>query len=213
MKKHRNTIIIILICVVLIATLASSVYFLFFRDTSSDIPELPVITEVDSIKDYGYKLEDRDTEEYKTTFKELQNVLNASEIDYEAYATLLSKLYIMDLYTISNKINKYDVGGVEFIPKEAKESYTKKAQDTLYKYVEENIENKRTQKLPTVSHVEINNVNEAKVKYKEKEYSGYTLDAEWTYPENLGYDTKSTIEIANIEGKLYIIKQTVPEAE
>ena len=41
---------------------------------------------------------------YKTYFKELSKVLNEKTIDYTEYAKLISKLFVIDLYTLDNKL-------------------------------------------------------------------------------------------------------------
>ena len=67
------------------------------------------IVELDSIPKYGYVLADRDTPLYKDTFDQLREVLTNEEVNFDEYAKLLAELYIIDLYTIDNKMNQYDV--------------------------------------------------------------------------------------------------------
>ena len=51
----------------------------------------------------------------KENFKELDKILSEETINYEKYAQVLSKLFIIDLYTIDNKKNMYDVGSLEYV--------------------------------------------------------------------------------------------------
>ena len=97
---------------------------------------------VDKIDNYPYTLDDRDTELFKSNFNELKNILNKSEIDEEAYAKLVAKLFVIDLYTMNNKINKYDIGGLDYVLPSAKENYQLKVQDTMYKYIVDNTNKK-----------------------------------------------------------------------
>ena len=65
---------------------------------------------VDSIDNFSYTLDDRDTKLMKDTYNELKDVLNKDQIDYELYAKTLAKLFVIDLFTMNNKINKYEIG-------------------------------------------------------------------------------------------------------
>ena len=51
----------------------------------------------------------------KTEFDVLKANLESDTIDEEAYALSIAKLFIIDLYTMNNKINKYDIGGIEYV--------------------------------------------------------------------------------------------------
>ena len=114
------------------------------------------VKKVDEIKGFNYHLEDRDTALYKKEFQNLKTNLESKEIDYEEYAKSIAKMFIIDLYTIDNKVNKYDIGSLEFVHPDAKENFELNAKDTLYKYVMDNSYNDRTQELPIVSSITIN---------------------------------------------------------
>ena len=60
------------------------------------------------IKGYGIHLDDGDTKLYREEYTKLKENLESKDIDYDAYAESVAKLFIIDLYTIKNKINKYD---------------------------------------------------------------------------------------------------------
>ena len=47
-------------------------------------------------------------------------------------------MFIIDLYTIDNKISRYDVGGLEYVYSGARESLKSVAEDSIYKTVENN---------------------------------------------------------------------------
>ena len=90
-----------------------------FRNRCSEVR----VESLDTIKGFDYKLEDRDKEIYKTEFKKLKENLEGKSINYEDYAKSIAKMFIIDLYTIDNKINKYDIGGEEFVHHDALENY------------------------------------------------------------------------------------------
>lgn len=203
--KRRNILIIIGVAIVLLI----GVVFAVFSDkilNRNEIQETP-IEEIDTIKKYGYTLEDRDTKYYKSLFEELKELLKENEIDYQKYSETIGKMYVADFYTLSNKINHYDVGGLEFIEESKRENFELKAQDTLYKYVEDNTYGKRTQELPEVNNVDIVSSTPTKVKFDEKEYDGYELELSWTYVKDLEYDSTSKVSVAFINEKAFIVKQ------
>ena len=150
--KQRN-IIITLILVTVILVGGGSIVFLLSRGTDESTEPKVTVTELDNIEDYGYRLEDRDTALYKENFNLLAEELKKEEVSFEEYAKLLSKLYVMDLYTISNKINQYDVGSLDFVSPDVRENFEKKVKDTIYKYVEDNTYGKRSQEMPEVKSI------------------------------------------------------------
>ncbi len=175
-------------------------------------PEEPKqVTEVASISGYGYVLEDRDTPLYKETFEKLAEELKKEPIDEEEYAKLLGMLYVIDLYTIDNKLNKYDVGGMDFVWPDAKENFQLKVQDTIYKYVEDNSYGKRNQSLPEVSAINVESIKEEKIKVGNEKYDGYKANMVWEYTTDLGYDTKCELVLVKNDGKIYVVEQNVSE--
>jgi len=175
-------------------------------------PEEPKqVTEVASISGYGYVLEDRDTLLYKETFEKLAEELKSDSINEEEYAKLLGMLYIIDLYTIDNKLNKYDVGGVDFIWPLTKENFKLKVQDTIYKYVEDNSFGKRNQSLPEVTAINVESIKEEKVKVGEEKYDGYKINMTWEYKVDMGYDTNCELVLVKNDDKIYVVEQNVSE--
>ena len=115
-------------------------------------------SKVDIIEKYNYSLKENESNYYKKLFKELKIELNKKEIDYAKYASIISKMFLTDFFTLDNKINKNDIGGVEFIYSDYKNMFITKAKDTIYKYLENNIYGNRTQELPIVKEVKIINI-------------------------------------------------------
>ena len=159
---------------------------------------------VDDIKGYHYTIENKDSSLMKDNFALLKEVLLSKEIDYEKYAEYLAKLFVIDLYTLSNKNNKYDVGGVEYVYPNNADNYKLKAQETLYKY----LENKegRKQKLPTVSSITLENIEPNAYKYQEKEYNAYKVSLSWEYGKDYGYDTNADLILMKDNNYLYIVE-------
>lgn len=202
MKKKTSIkimIMFILIGIVLFGFLGYKVYNDFFNKNEER-------KQIDSIEFYGYTLSENDTDIYKAYFKELTKVLNEKPINYSDYAKTISKLFIIDLYTLDNKLGSTDIGGLEFIHKNLRENFKENEGATLYKFTDNNLNGDRTQKLPKVKDVEIESINETTYKYKDVEYEGYLVKAKWTYEVDLGYQSSIKLTLIKDKDILYIVK-------
>lgn len=160
---------------------------------------------LDSLEMYGYTLDDLDSNLYKEYFNKLKVTLNEDHINYEDYAKELVMLYVVDFYTLSNKITSSDIGGVEFIPTDMVDNFKMHAGDTMYNHVKTNIYGDRVQKLPIVKSVEVTNIENTTYTYKDKEYSAYKVSARWEYQEDLGYKNNEIFTLIKDNNKLYIV--------
>src|SRR5574344_2156115 len=107
----KKKIILVVLILIFLYSVGGVFYNVYYKENNNKIN----ITKVDSIKNYTYTLKSNSTELQKSEFKVLKNNLESKDIDYQEYAKSISKLFIIDLYTITNKINKYDVGGISYI--------------------------------------------------------------------------------------------------
>ncbi len=180
--------------------------FLIYRVNKDFFSKNANKKQIDSIEYYGYTLTKSDTDVYKSTFKELSKVLNNKPIDNTEYAKLISKLFIIDLYTLDNKLSSTDIGGLEFLHKDLRDNFKENMGATLYKYVESNLDGKRKQELPVVKEVTISDVFETKYTYNKKEYNAYLVTANWIYEKDLGYQTSAKLTVINDNDILYIVK-------
>ncbi len=201
-NKKRKVLLIIIIAILVLG--AFLVYLLF---NFENVPK-QTVKKVDEIKGFNYHLEDRDTALYKKEFQNLKTNLESKEIDYEEYAKSIAKMFIIDLYTIDNKVNKYDIGSLEFVHPDAKENFELNAKDTLYKYVMDNSYNDRTQELPIVSSITINDFQTTTFKLKEEEIPSYEISLSWEYEKDLDYDTKALVTIVKKDKTLYVVQKT-----
>ena len=206
MKKR--TVLLLFIGLLIVGIIATIVLLYKNNIMKKNSKEENKPVEVEKIEDFAYVLEDRDKAIYKEKYNELKKVLsNADNIDFEKYAGLLSELYIIDLYTIENKVTKYDVGGTEFVWPDKKENFELKARDTIYKYVEDNSTKKRTQSLPVVTATTVESTKEIEYKLGEEKMSGYEVKISWEYEKDLGYDKSATIKLVKKDQLLYIVEQ------
>lgn len=201
MKKNKGRgviVIFIIVGIILFGYLGYRVKNDFFKGSERK--------KLDSIELYGYTLSKNDTEIYKTYFKELSKVLNEKTIDYTEYAKLISKLFVIDLYTLDNKLASTDIGGLEFLHKDLKDNFKENMGSTLYNFVESNIDGKRTQELPIVKDVNVSDVFETKYTYNKTEYDAYIVSADITYEKDLGYPKSMKLTIIKDNNILYIVK-------
>lgn len=199
MKKNKKVLaLLMLIGVILFGYLIFRVRNDFFKKQDKTV--------VDSIGLYGYTLEKTDTKLYENYFKELSKILNEKTIDYEKYAEYLSKLFIVDTFTLNNKLASTDIGGTEFIHPDLKENFKENMGNNMYRNIQVNLDGKRQQELPIVKDVTIDTIKEDKVKYNDKEYDGYIIKANIEYEKDLGYQTEIELTLIKDDKILYIIK-------
>ncbi len=199
MKKSRK-IIISLIVIILIAIIGLIVYKTVFNNSQEEVKIIK------SIKDYDYNLKENETELYKTEFNELDKILSKKNVDYEEYAKSIAKLFIIDFYTLNNKLSKNDIGGTEFIKEDMRDNFIEEARSTFYKYVE--VIDGRTQELPEVSSITDVSVEKTEFKYSDKtiDENAYKVSISWDYVEDLGYEKEASMIIVKQDKKLYIVE-------
>ena len=198
-RKKRYTSIIIILVILLILGIIGFIYL-------NKDEEKSVIKVERTIPGYEYTLEENEIEIYKDTFKKLESILDEEEIDKEEYAKCISELFIIDFYTLDNKLSKNDIGGVQFVYPSIKDNFVEKARSTFYKYLE--VKEGRTQSLPVVS--EITSVLAEKTLFKVKDTKenkeAYKVSISWEYEEELDYEKEAIIYVVEENNKLYIIE-------
>lgn len=202
MKKRTDKKVIALFIitgVILFIFLGIKIYFDFFRDTS-------VKKQIDSIEYYGYSLEKRDSDIYEDYYKELNKTLGEKDINYSDYAKLISKLFLIDLFTLDNKLGSTDIGGLEFLHKDLKDNFKENMGNGMYKFIEINLDGKRKQELPIVKDVIVDDVFETKYTYNKVEYSAYLVTANIEYEKDLGYQSSIKLTIIKDDKILYVVK-------
>ena len=201
-KKYKIGMTLIAILIILVSIVGLSKLFLKKDKESKPKIETKIIS---NIEKYGYTLDDRDTKYMKETFKELESVLNAEEINEEEYAKILSKLFIIDFYTLSNKINKYDVGSLEYILNDKREMFKSKAMDTIYSDIYDNTYMDRVQELPEITKVEIVDFKEEEIEINKETIESYKVTMHFTYKKELGYDKEGTLNLVKNNNKLEVV--------
>lgn len=204
-KKYKIALSIVSVLILI------SVVLLISKKTFDDkkVEKPTVVSEVvESMDEYGYTLDDRDSKLFKEKYYELKEILDAEEIDYEAYAKSLASLFAIDLLSIDNKVNKYDVGGLEYIYESEKEVFQRKVIDSIYDIVEDNSYGNRKQKLPMVKNIETSVDKKESETINDVKKDSYVITVSLEYEEDLGYDSEIKIKVVKDENKMYIIEYT-----
>ena len=204
MKKKYKIALILIIILIIIVTLFMALKFFLKNE-----PAEPVKV-VDSIENFSYTLDDRDTELMKNTYNELKEVLN-NDIDYEKYAELLAKLFVIDLFTMNNKVNRYDVGSTEYVYPDSVDNFKTNVEDTIYKTMENNSNGKRKQDLPEVKSITLEEIIEDTYAIGEETYDSYVVSLSWEYVTDYGYDDTATITLIELNDQLYVTEYVTGE--
>jgi hypothetical protein len=108
---------------------------------------------------------------------------------------------------LSNKVTNTNIGGVEFVHKEALETFKLAASDTMYKYIESNVYGERKQELPEVKEVTIANVlNQKFESEKVNDDLAYNVTLNIVYQKDLGYPKEVNLTLVHLENKLYVVQ-------
>ena len=202
--KQKPFIILFLILVVI----GISVWYFFFQEKPITVT---VISEIDG---YSYHLNSNETRLYKKYYKELEKELKDSKVDEENYAKLISKLFIIDFYTLSNKTSINDVGSVQFVYSSYKSDFIDYAREGIYKQVKSNLDNDRSQDLPEVKSVTIDSIEEIvpSTELKSDDFKNvtdpeaYKVKINWDYTKSNDFQTSATMVIVKDGEKLSVAK-------
>lgn len=207
MAPIKKLLILLLIVALIIGGFIGYQQF-FKKDTTKKVKV------VDSIKNKNvdYVVNENDSKLFKKTFEELKEVLNAKDVDNKKYAEIISKLFVIDFFTLSNKTSKNDVGGVQFVFEGYKTTFVEYARDSIYKQVLADVDNeKANQNLPTVKSVKVSSVEEVSpagmfaTPFAE-DAVGYEVHLNWTYENDDSFQSEATIIVAPDGEKLSLVK-------
>lgn len=200
MKKNKLLIVVILIILIL-----GGLYLLNFGKKPEKIKSKITKT----IENYNYNLYDNSTKNYKDLFNELSKVLSSDTVDEKKYVELISRMFIIDFYTLSNKTTNMDIGGLQFVHKDVVDNFKEKATATIYKFVETNIYGDRKQELPKVKEVTIESIEQKNFKYnKTSDSNAYFVKVNWTYEKNLGYETSKNLIFVHDDKALSLVEMS-----
>lgn len=194
-KKNKVTVFFTIVLLVLCGLLLFKMKNI--RGTKQTVKELK------SIKEYGYKLYDNETKLGIKKFEELAKLLEKENFSEEEYAKLVAELFVIDFYTLDNKLTNKHIGGLQYVDPDIKENLIEKATDTYYKGIENKLVGKRKQKLPIVKSIKTDEIKQAAVS---TDPLGYLVKVSWDYEKGDGFQKQATISLVHQDKKLYLYK-------
>ena len=203
MKLKKKVKVILVIAIILIV---AGLGFIAYESIKPK--EVKKATVVNEIKDYGYTLKSTRNDRYKKEFQKLKDILDKKNVLEEEYLKQISKMFIMDFYTLDDKLANTDVGGIDFVHTNAKTNFLEKSEDTVYKYVENDIYGTRNQKLPEVTDVTIDNIEniEYTIGTDFTDDNAYKIEVSIKYKEDMDYPTKATLTFVHEDNKLSLVE-------
>lgn len=148
-----------------------------------------------------YILYKRDSNLYKENFEKLRTILETSPVDNKEYAETIVKLFVIDFYTLDNKDDNTDIGGLQYVHSNLKDNLVLNVSSTMYKYI------KTTKELPRVKSITSIDAKETTYKINDKDYSAYAITINWEYDKDLGYEKQGTFIVVNDNGDLSIVEK------
>ena len=196
MKKF----ILIILFMILIYSVGGIYYIEYVYKDNNE----PVVKNLAEIEEYPYSLKSNASKLYKDEFNILKDNLE-NNYNEEEYIKSISKLYIIDLYSLKNKLNKYDIN-VDFIYPDIVSNYRLNIENTLYKYLENNSDGNRNQELPVVSNVIIDEILDEKYSLNKENVPCKKVKVTIEYENDLGYDKSGTITLVKQDKYYYIVE-------
>ena len=198
-KKIARFAILLVLFIIVVSTIVKA---LINADKKASVK---VVSE---LKDYNYVLKDNSTQYFHDLFYKLEDTLEKEEINEEEYAKLVGQLFLTDFFTLDNKTNKNDVGGIQFVYKDYQKDFASYASDSVYRSIENNLIGERNQQLPIVSEVIVLNIEQKEYQYSEtkKDDKTYVIDLKINYKKDLDYQQKATLFLVHEENKLVVVE-------
>lgn len=208
----KKKILIVLLGLIFLYCIGGVVYSVLISQKDNSNNETNTLIKIDG---YDYFIDEkRESSLYINEFKNLKDNLESDEINIDEYIKSIAKLYIIDLYSLNSKNNKYDVTSTQYVKEEISENFKLKVSETIYKYIEDNSDNLRKQELPQVSEVVIKSVDPISYQLNENLLSAYKVNLEWLYEKDLGYDTSANLILINDNDMVSVLEESrVEEVE
>ena len=199
MKKRRVKKGVFIILFLIVLVIFSCIYFICGKKHKNN----PVNTQVeviDSIDNFDYVLNDNVTTYYKDEFHKLKGLENEEDI-----ASQVAKLFVIDLFSIDYKVNKYEVTSTQYYYSDKQEMFRNKVIDTVYNFVIDNSYKDRKQELPEVKEVNINSTKKDTYKLGDEKKDCYVVNLSITYVKDLGYDSKAKVILVRDKDNISVV--------
>lgn len=114
-------------------------------------------------------------------YNELTKAINEENLEEEAKNVAISFIY--DFFSLNNKKDRNDIGGLTFIPSDRLGSFIEYALAFYYGNYESIVNTYGKENLPRVNNVEIVSISEDTFTYNGSDASGYTIVCKASYDE------------------------------
>ena len=162
----------------------------------------------EEIEGYGYILKPTRNDRYKEMFHQLERILSEKKIDEKAYVTQISKMFIMDLYTLNDKTSSDDIGGMNFVHSNVRDKMERILKNGVYYYLDD--EDYDVSELPEVTDVFIEKIENINYNYNYNpdfnDSFAYQVDVSIVYKEDLGYPTFANLIFIHEGNKLSLVE-------
>lgn len=183
----------LLLFVVIVLIFVTKHYYEKFIVNDNVIDDFEEVRVVSKFDDYSYFL-DSDLTLYKKYYRDLKNILTQDNILENEYVICIARLFIIDFYTLSDKITNQDIGGVQFIHSNYQDKFIEAAKLTFYKNLQNNLYGDRNQEVPIVTDIIINDLNNTMYNYED------------IVVDNNAYNLKCTVKFENGNEKIIQLK-------
>lgn len=177
------------------------------KEPEPEIVEPPVEDKIDIVSNSIYVDPKNPSNIYAQTYNELSAALDKG--DGEEIASLLASCFAYDFYTLSNKEDENDVGGLTYLPDDRAEEFTAYAITHYYSNYSTIKSEYGITSLPQVVEVTVDQVKEQNVTYLQTVFPGYivdlTLDYADTKIDESELKTNVQVSIINYSGVFMII--------
>lgn len=151
---------------------------------TKDEEKEPVVEEekrVEIVSNEKYEDPKNPSNAYALIFNQLsEDLMNE---DMEKVTEDVAICFVYDFFTLKNKENGTDVGGLTYLPQRRVEEFTSFAKQHYYRNYETIVKDYGKDSLPEVVNVVIDNKTETTVEYLYETYNGYEFDLTVEYGE------------------------------
>ena len=174
---------------------------------TSNEKEPPVVDPVKIVSNEIYEDPKNPNANYTLAYNKLSEDLDKK--DYAAVAEDVAICFVYDFFTLSNKTDASDVGGLAYLPKNRAEEFKDYAEKYFYKNYPSLVNEYGQENLPEVKNVIVESKAEVEVEYLGYTYDGYefTIVAEYndtSIPKDK-LKTNMTISCLVYDGKALLI--------
>lgn len=171
-------------------------------------PEEPVkVEKVEIQSNEVYESPKNPSNEMALVFNQLTKAIEDEDI--EKISENAAICFVYDFFTLKNKENSSDVGGLTYLPQSRVEEFTSFAQQHFYKNYDSIISELGKDSLPEVVNVVVDNVTSKEVTYLDYTYDGYEYEMSVEYAKTkLSQEelkTTLTMSVITYEGKAMVI--------